>query len=300
MARYSIVRPATREAWLEERKKGIGSSEVGVIAGVSRFRTPIGLWRLKSGLDQPEPENSVMAAGHEFEPLVAYKYALATGDVMDPLSEGDWIAVDTARPYLRVSPDRLFWDKGIPERERTGANSYIVECKTTKAAVTAEDYPKSWYFQVQYQMGVLGRQKAVIAWFSSAECLHFGYVEVRFNPAVYAEIVRMLSEFWTVNVLGGVMPTVVLTNDDASRMWPDEYRETVSVADEGLFQEVRKYNELSTRHSDIEKEMEDIKLHVKTFMKTTSELRSAEGRTLVTWKSSGAQGTRRISFRKGS
>lgn len=286
MANYTIVRPADREAWLEERKKGIGSSEVGIIAGVSHFETPIGLWRRKMGLTLPTPESSVMAAGHEFEPVVAQMYAQRSGDVMDPASEGDWLAVDNDSPFLRVSPDRIFWDRNIPAAARNYANGYIVECKTTSMSATAENYPRSWFFQVQYQMGVMGIKRAVIACISTSPVLHFFYVEVPFNAGVFAEIKRMLSEFWNVNVLGQRMPEVVLTNDDASHMWPEAYRETVSVADEDLLNAVRRYNELNARHSETEKEMDDIKLRVKTYMQQTEELCNADGKVIVTWKNS--------------
>lgn len=302
MARYDIVRPATREAWLALRNEGIGSSEVGVIAGVSRFQTPIGLYLKKKGLTAPEPESSVMAAGHEFEPLVAYRYALETGDVMDPASEGDWLAVSKAKPFLRVSPDRIFWNKDIPAAERTYDNAYIFEAKTTKMSVTPDDFPKSWFLQVQYQMGVMGIKKAVIGWFSYADCLRFGYVEVPFNAVVFAEIERMLTSFWNDNVLAGRMPERVLTNEDAALRWPKEIAEAVSVAPASLEDDVRYYNELSAKTSEMTKQMDDIKVRVKTFMKETSELHNSRGRTIVTWKASkssdGAAGARRITFKK--
>ena len=50
---YTILKPATHEEWLEERSKGIGSSEVGTIMGVNHFDTPYRLWRRKVGIDGP-------------------------------------------------------------------------------------------------------------------------------------------------------------------------------------------------------------------------------------------------------
>ena len=37
---YRVIRPATHQDWLDERKKGIGSSEAGTIMGVNLFDTP--------------------------------------------------------------------------------------------------------------------------------------------------------------------------------------------------------------------------------------------------------------------
>ena len=47
--RVIVIRPATHEEWLDERKKGIGSSEAGTVMGVNHFDTPYKLWRRKTG-----------------------------------------------------------------------------------------------------------------------------------------------------------------------------------------------------------------------------------------------------------
>ena len=60
---YTILKPATHEEWLEERSKGIGSSEVGTIMGVNHFDTPYRLWRRKVGIDGPVESNEAMEMG---------------------------------------------------------------------------------------------------------------------------------------------------------------------------------------------------------------------------------------------
>ena len=69
---YTILKPATHEEWLEERSKGIGSSEVGTIMGVNHFDTPYRLWRRKVGIDGPVESNEAMEMGHLLEPAVAH------------------------------------------------------------------------------------------------------------------------------------------------------------------------------------------------------------------------------------
>ena len=68
---YTIIRPNTREEWLEVRKSGIGSSEVGTILGLNPFETPYQLWRRKLGMDSPKEENFAMKAGHYLEDAVS-------------------------------------------------------------------------------------------------------------------------------------------------------------------------------------------------------------------------------------
>ena len=76
---YRVIRPATHEEWLDERKKGIGSSEAGTIMGVNRFDTPYSLWRRKTGVDGPIPQNEAMELGHHMEPSVVTMFASRTG-----------------------------------------------------------------------------------------------------------------------------------------------------------------------------------------------------------------------------
>ena len=43
-----------REQWLEERKKGIGGSDVACILGMSPYKTNVALWEEKVGIREPE------------------------------------------------------------------------------------------------------------------------------------------------------------------------------------------------------------------------------------------------------
>ena len=57
---YRVIRPATHEEWLEERKRGIGSSDAGTIMGASPFQTPYGLYLLKMGRAEPVKESDAI------------------------------------------------------------------------------------------------------------------------------------------------------------------------------------------------------------------------------------------------
>lgn len=213
---YTIIMPESHEQWLEERKKGIGSSDAGTIMGASPFSTPLRLWRQRMGLEESVKENKAMRFGHAFEPAVAEFFAAETGATIDYASEGDWMAVDCDRPYLRVSPDRLFWPKGV---EQISDNWRILEIKTTRKAVDKDNPPLYWYCQVQYQMGVMGIKHAVIAYLTSFPSLDSDYIEVDFNPAFFATLVSLIDKFWYENIINKKEPEAV-DSQDATLKYP--------------------------------------------------------------------------------
>ena len=94
---YKVIKTTSHEQWLDERKKGVGSSEAGTIMGVNHFDTPYKLWRRKTGIDLPVEQNEAMEMGHHLEPAVATLFAARTGAIIKKSSEGDWLAVDTKR-----------------------------------------------------------------------------------------------------------------------------------------------------------------------------------------------------------
>ena len=68
-----------REAFLAERMKGIGGSDVAAILGLSKWSTPYDVWQSKLGLADPTPDNDAMKWGRLLEPVVRQAYAERTG-----------------------------------------------------------------------------------------------------------------------------------------------------------------------------------------------------------------------------
>ena len=99
-----IIRPKSREEWLEHRKNGIGSSEVATIVGLNPWETPYQLWRRKLGLDPAKDETFAMKAGTLSRRCRSHVWHDETGREIIKRSAGDWIIANKERPYLQVSP----------------------------------------------------------------------------------------------------------------------------------------------------------------------------------------------------
>ena len=286
---YRVIRPATHEDWLAERAKGIGSSDAGTVMGASPFQTPYGLYLLKTGRAEPVKENDAMFNGHILEGAVAEWFAAKTGAIVDITTEGDWIAADTQRDYLRVSPDRLYWPKGTPAEAQTAENARVLEIKSTSKIVDKDDLPDYWYCQIQYQMGILGASSGTLCWISGSPTLHFDRAEIEFNRAFYDAMIERIDRFWKENILKDVAPADTCAADTLRR-YPQSKTGLTAEADDktyALWQSLKDCrSELKTLEEREETLTDALKMALgEAETLTHTDNGTGEVRTLATWKS---------------
>ena len=277
---YRVIRPATHEEWLEERKRGIGSSEAGTIMGVNHFDTPYRLWRRKLGIDGPIPGNEAMELGHQLEPAVASTFAARTGAEILKSSEGDWLAVDRKKDWLRVSPDRIYF---LPGEKHIRSNQHILECKTTSVAIDRDDIPEYWYCQLQYQMGVMGVRSGALAWISSSPRLHFDYLEVQFNEPFFRALIEAIDTFWNVNVMGDVEPED-MNSDDTLLRYPEASEGKTVEADEDIRNDYNGLKEVTASIKALEETKVRLEDNLKKAMGSAETLITPSGTVLAQWK----------------
>lgn len=278
----TIIRPKTREDWLEVRKSGIGSSEVPTILGLNPYDTPYQLWLRKTGQIPPTEENAAMKRGHWLEDGVAQYYSEATGRKIIKRSAGDWIMRDKERPWMQVSPDRTYW---IPDMPKNAQNKGICECKTTLHTIDPVELPLNWIAQTSYQLGVSGYEHGSIAWLDGH--MDFGYVDINLDKEFFAYICEEVEKFWKDCVLGGMAPEA-LTSDDVLLKSPQATEGKVFEADEHLLNLVSKLKDMKTQEKDVKNAMDAVTEVIKVAMgDCESIVDPSTGKPIVTWKSSG-------------
>lgn len=275
----TIIRPKDRQEWLHLRGFGIGSSEVGTILGVNPWETPLQLWRRKMGIDPPKEENFAMRAGHYLEDAVSKFFADETDAQIIKSSAGDWLMVDTDKPYLRVSPDRTFW---LPTDKRNEENKGILECKTTRMSVDGDYLPKSWYCQLQYQLHVSGYKHGALAWLVHGS--DFDYRKVTYDANFCGWMIEEVDKFWHDNILGKQEPAPI-TAEDVILQSPSHTIGKTIVATDELLQHLSRLRALREDIKTNEGEAKEIEDALKIAMGDAEALTHA-GKTLVTWKAS--------------
>ena len=267
----------SRAEWLTARKDGIGASEVATIVGLNPWETPYQLWRRKIGLDAPKQENFAMKAGHYLEDAVAQFWHDETGNDIIKSSVEDFMFVNEAKPYLRVSPDRTYWLKDMP---RNDYNKGILECKTTQMSIDAEDLPKHWFVQVQMNLGVAELEQGSLAWLCSGR--EFGYKNLAFVPDFFAWLVEEVDKFWIDNIQGKQEPTAANVQDILLKYNRHTDGKIVEVSDE-IFAAYQDLKAVKDELSAIEKQKASLEEKIKMCF-GDAEAISYGGQTLATWK----------------
>ena len=272
----TIIRPSSREEWLEYRKTGIGSSEVATIVGLNPFETPLQLWRRKKGIDAPKEENFAMKAGHYLEDAVSKFWQDETGLQVIKRSAIDWIIRDNERPYLQVSPDRTYW---LSESRRP-SDKGILEIKTTQKAIDETDLPKHWMCQVQYQLGVAGCEYGSLAWLTCGRS--FGYVDIALNPSFFGWLVDEVDKFWHDCIDGDQEPAAVNAADVALKYGVHVEGKEAQATDD-LFKDYLSLLEVRKEIDALDERKEALEDKLKMAFGDAESL-SYHGETLATWK----------------
>ena len=275
----TIIRPKDRAEWLEFRKSGIGSSEVATIVGLNPWETPYQLWRRKIGIDAPQEETFAMKAGHYLEDAVSQFWQDATGREVIKRSTGDWLIRNNERPYVQVSPDRTYWLAGM---KRNDQNKGILECKTTQKAIDADDLPKHWFCQVQYQLGGAELSQGSIAWLTQGR--EFGYKDLALVPDFYAWLLEEVERFWIDNIIGRQEPPAVSVQVVLLKYNKHTDGKIVEV-DEEIWEAYHKLKGVKDELSALEKQKEELENRIKLGF-GDAEAISYGGQTLATWKAS--------------
>lgn len=268
----------SRQEWLEARTQGIGASEVGTIIGLNPFETPYQLWRRKLGMDAPQPESVAMRDGHFLEGAVADYFGSVTGAHIMKNSVDDFMFVRPDKPFIRVSPDRLYWDEGAKHSETTKC---VLECKSTNRNIDGDDLPKHWFVQLQMNMGVGEYESGAIAWFCKLKGT-FGHKYIDFDPDFYGWLCEEVERFWVDNILGKKEPDAVSAADVVAKYTTHTEGKTVEVSDT-VFEAYASLCELKRDMGELENRKEDLEATLKMAFGDAESI-TYGGDTLATWK----------------
>lgn len=245
----------SREEWLNNRRKGIGGSDIAAIVGLDPFRSAYDVYLDKIGEAEPVEDNDFMKWGRLLEPLVANQVA-ELGYHVELMPD----SIVGENPHYLASVDRAIIVDGV---------KYPLEIKTSKK-YHSEPLDK-WKLQAAWYAAIMKAPGYYIAWWCYPT-LKLEYFDL--DQELAAMLFDEADAFWS-RVLDRNPPEST-SNFVASQGLTME-------ASDYLASEVEKLSMLKERKAEIEAEIETIEEGVKLAVKE-AEILTHSGKMLLTYK----------------
>ena len=284
----SDTRKITHEEWLEERKKGIGGSDVSAVLGISPWKTSYEIYEEKTSSDyknEPSLEASVpLKAGNVLENLIIKIAERLTGAKIVPANE---MVCLEEKPYIRANPDAFLI---YPDGKMS-----LVEIKTLSNRIKDEKWgentiPPYYESQLRYYQGVYGdkfcdkayffalplidEERALASMFANAgyefskedidlaEQLFYDRLIIRTierDRDYEQSLFEIVTTFWEEHVVKRIPPAMIGTgkNNKTFLLQKERNGKTLDLSDAAA-ELIAKYDVLSAQKAEVKKELENI------------------------------------------
>lgn len=275
----------------EERKSSIGGADIGIILGLSKWKTPVQLWLEKTGRDTKKDEPTIpQEFGIFAEEFVARQYEKRTRRRVEVYEHK---IVHPENPLFTGNIDRLV----IPEGSQIA--SFNGELRTDRGmeakAVSAycggewgdddsDDVPAIYMAQCQWYIGLHPqfRYWDLAALIGNARFEVYPFI--RDNDMIQMLQARA-AEWWNNYVVKDVAPPP-MSEADVLALFPKHKPGKSVVADENICATLGLIKETKTMIAQYETQKECLQMQVKNFLKDSESAVVVDnaGKPLVTWK----------------
>jgi len=140
----------SHEQWLNERRKGIGGSDVGAVVGVNEYRSQKDVWEDKLGITPHWGGNEATEWGVRLEDPIAEKWV---EDQKREVRKDKIIRIHSEYPELLVNLDREI----IDNNDGRGPGVLEIKCVSENMyKAWQEEIPLNYYCQFQHELAVTG------------------------------------------------------------------------------------------------------------------------------------------------
>lgn len=255
---------------LEARRTGIGGSDAAAAVGVSRWKSPLHVYREKRGEAAHFEGNEYTYWGQVLEPAIRQRYAELTGRTVR-MPEGT--LRHAGHRFMLCHPD------GVTDDGR------LLEIKNTRTGEGwgeqgSDEIPQEHLVQVQHNMMVMGLVVADVAVLVGG--CDFRLFEVEADRELQAMLVEREAELWDRVQRGDPPPPV--TAADVKLLYGKRSVPQSTVADEATMGAYRELASLTFHAKIVEKEIEALQTKVKIALGDNDTLVDPDGVELLTWR----------------
>ena len=179
----------SHEEWLAYRRLGIGGSDVSVVCGINKYKSPIELWLEKTGQQQPGEAGEAAYWGTKLESVIKDEFTGRTGIKVIPVNK---ILRSRDYPFILANLDGVCL---CPVHGKC-----VFEAKTANAFKAGEwendAVPYEYILQIQHYLCVTGYNGAYIAVLIGGSAFQWKYVPR--DEEMISMIIRTERDFWTL------------------------------------------------------------------------------------------------------
>ena len=274
---------------MNDRSKTIGSSEIAAIMGLNKYMTPIDVWKRKTGRAEEFEGNAATERGLLLEPVVA-QWFMKEKEIEVKLAQ---MFCKLANYPCSATPDYFYWIDTEPGESKSDNTPYteargILEIKTTRFRVCADDIPQSWFLQAQYQAAVISKssiecpiEEISLAWLDGD--LAFGYTTFKVDDGLGQSLLNFAYHWWQRHIVQDVMPDPV-NQAELAYKYPKDSGESIQASN--LLQvHIEVSRDYKQSIAETEKKLDESIFCIKELMQDKTSVMHGDN-VLCTWKAS--------------
>jgi putative phage-type endonuclease len=268
-----VIRQGT-PAWHRARREAVSSTDIGVLLGLSPYKSEWDLAAEKLGWIEPVDQTLPMRIGLALEPLIREEYEHQTGERL-------------RRVHTLARHPSIEWAVASPDYTVVG-RPWLVEAKWSLARRWSDGLPQDVEAQVQWALGCTGRKRADVAALLGGSRLEV--FEVAYDDALFEGLLDIAADFRGRLASGGPFAE---TSDSLKRRYPSDDGSEMH-ADLATIDAVTTLIDVRGRRKALEADEERLEGLIKASMATASTLvgpgwkvywRRTKDREEVDWKS---------------
>jgi len=268
-----------RREWLEQRRTGIGGSDIAAVCGMSKWKTPFDVYREKVMPIEDEPPTLAMELGNYLEPLIIKKYESETGAKVRSV---DAIAMDDHK-FARCNLDGFVT---LPD-----GTQGILECKTAGDSRQwgepgTEQIPQEYYLQCQWNMLVSGTEwcDVPVLFFDRGRRIEIYHVDR--SEKVQAVLLERAKEFWNRVEYG--IPPEPESGEETEQLHPQHTPGDYLEASREIVGTIEKLKALKSEQKKAADAIKFFESELKIMIAEKEGVKDGD-RVLATWKASTAK-----------
>ena len=257
----------------EQRKLGIGGSDMPIILGLSNYKTPYQLYLEKKGIiSDGDKMSQAQYWGNRLEGLIRDEFAIRNN-----------VTIETPDTIIHPFYDflRANLDGYIKEWESVLEVKFATQFMSQEWGEDGSDViPMAYLVQVAHYCAITNADSAYIAVLIGGH----DYRQYKYSRDLELEktLFQAASDFW--DTVKKDLPPPPVTQIDLKLMFPKhQIGKAVSVSDD-IFSHLKTLNEIKSKIKELQEIEETSKFNIMQYMNDAECLTDEDGRPLVTWK----------------